>query len=91
MEKLLELLKDGRSRTIEMLAIEMNTGVEEVKRDIEFLERMGMIKRVGFSVSNNCGHSCNSCSGCGTGKAACPGCMPPEGFENMGVMWEVMV
>ncbi len=91
MERLLELLKDGRSRTVEMLAMELNTGVEEIRRDIDFLERMGMIKRVALSASNNCGHSCSSCSGCGTGKAACPGCMPPEGFENMGVMWEVVI
>lgn len=90
MEKLLELLRDGKSRTVEMLALELNTGVEEIKRNIDFLERTGMIRRVAFS-SGNAGHSCGGCTGCGTGKSACGGCMPPEGFENMGVMWEVMV
>ena len=90
MEKLLELLRDGKSRTVEMLALELNTGVEEIKRNIDFLEQTGMIRRVVFS-SGNTGHSCNGCTGCSTGKSACAGCMPPEGFENMGVMWEVTV
>ena len=90
MEKLLELLRDGKSRTVEMLALELDTGVEEIKRNIDFLEQTGMIKRVVFS-SGNAGHSCDGCTGCGTGKSACAGCMPPEGFENMGVMWEVTV
>ncbi len=87
MEKLIELLKDGRSRTVEMLAVELNTSVDAVKRDLEFLERTGVIKRVDFTGS---GHSCNGCTGCGTGKKNCAGCIPEGGFKNMGVMWEVL-
>lgn len=41
--------KDGRSRTLEMLAIELDTSVEKVERDIEFLENAGLIRRVRFS------------------------------------------
>ncbi|MCR5824144.1 MAG: Lrp/AsnC family transcriptional regulator [Lachnospiraceae bacterium] len=86
MEKLLALLKDGKSRTPEMLAAELGVSVEDVKRDIEFLERTGVIVKVGFSEN---GHSCNGCTGCGTGKKTCAGCMPEGGFKNMGYMWEV--
>ena len=86
MEKLLELLKDGKSRTTEMLANELGITVDEVKRDIEFLEHAGVIRRVPFAEN---GHSCNGCTGCGTGKKTCAGCMPEGGFKNMGYMWEV--
>ncbi|MCR5279796.1 MAG: DeoR family transcriptional regulator [Lachnospiraceae bacterium] len=86
MEKLIELLKDGKSRTIEMLAAELNTSIESVKRDIDFLERTGVIKRVVFSGAGN---QCNGCTGCGTGKKTCAGCMPEGGFKNMGVLWEI--
>ncbi len=74
-----------------MLAMDLGTSVEKVKRDIEFLERTGVIKRIKFTETCSQGHSCDGCTGCGTGKSACAGCIPPEGFENMGVMWEVMV
>ena len=89
MEELLELLKDGRSRTCEMLASELNTSVEKVERDIEFLERNGIIKRINFSGAGNENHSCNGCTACAEGSKACKSCMPEGGFKNMGVMWEV--
>ncbi len=90
MNELIKLLKDGRSRTIEMLAMELDTPVENVMRDIDFLERAGVIKRVGFSPSRNPEFTCNGCTACGTGKKTCAGCMPEGGFKNMGVMWEVV-
>ena len=89
MEPLLQLLKDGKSRTFEMLAEELCMNVEHVKRNIDYLERMGVIKRVALfdSESKNC-----SCSGCSRGKTtrACNGCMPKGGFKNMGSIWEVV-
>ena len=88
MNELISLLKDGKSRTIEMIAMELNMPVEIVKRDIEFLERFGQIKRVEFSKPGE-HQSCEGCSGCGTGKKTCDGCMPKDGFQNMGVMWEL--
>lgn len=84
MQRLLELLKDGRSRSLQMMAAELDMSVAQVTRDIEFLERTGMIKRIEFSM-------CGSCSGC-SGEAktkTCPGCVPDGGFRNMGVMWEI--
>lgn len=85
MQELIKLLKDGRSRSIVMIARELDMSVEQVQRDIEFLERTGIIKRIEFSM-------CGSCSGCSPeeGKKTCPGCMPEGGFKNMGVMWEIV-
>lgn len=90
MNELIELLRDGKSRTPEMLADELHTSVEVVMRNIEFLERAGIIKRITFSDCQSSGHSCEGCSGCGTGKKTCKGCMPENGFQNMGIMWEVI-
>lgn len=83
MQELLDLLKDGRARSIEMLAIELKTSPDDIRRKLEYLERMKMIRRVGLNSA-----ACGSCGGCDGGK--CPGCMPEGGFRNMGEMWEVV-
>lgn len=85
MQELLTLLKDGKSRSMAMIAAELNMSEAQVQRDIEFLERSGVIRRIEFSM-------CGSCSGCssGDGPKTCPGCMPEGGFRNMGVMWEIV-
>ena len=87
MEELLELLKDGHARTIEMLADQLNTDTEDIKRKIEYLEQMGIIKR---SFKPSCG--AGKCSECAlhSGSAPCKGCLPDGGFKNMGEMWEVI-
>ena len=88
MQELIRLLKDGRSRSVEMLASELGMSVDQVQRDIEFLEKNGIIRRVDFGV---CG-DCSGCSGCSSGseRKTCPGCVPEGGFKNMGVMWEIV-
>ena len=83
MQRLLDLLKDGRARSVEMLAIELETTTDDITRKLEYLERMNIIRRVETSAP-----SCGSCGGCEGGK--CAGCMPEDGFRNMGVMWEVI-
>ncbi len=90
MEKLIKLLSDGRSRTLEMLASELNTSVDIVKRDIDFLEQTGVIKRIDFSAAHGQNGSCAGCTGCSGKNKQCAGCMPEGGFSNMGVMWEVV-
>ncbi len=88
MERLLELLRDGHARTLELLAVEMDTSVDDVKRQIEYLENMGIIKKVSFRVKG-----CEGCAGCSSkeknGQTPCKGCLPDDGFKNMGSMWEV--
>ena len=87
MEELIELLKDGRARTIELLAVELHTTVSDIERKIEYLEQMGIIKRVSFQMK-----SCSSCpSHAGKkGSAPCKGCIPKEGFKGMGEMWQIV-
>ena len=58
MEELLNLLRDGHSRSIEMLAAELNTSTDDINRKIEFLERVGLIRRV-LNIKNDCSHGCN--------------------------------
>ena len=96
MEQLLTLLHDGHSRSIEMLAEELNTTTDDINRRIEFLERAGIIRRV-LNIKNDCSHGCSGshCPGCKAhgdkaGSSACKGCLPEGGFKNMGEMWEVV-
>ena len=96
MEELLALLRDGHSRSIEMLAAELNTSTDDIIRRIEFLESVGIIRRV-LNIKNNCSgcnpKTCSSCPGCtakkGKQSSMCKSCLPEGGFKNMGEMWEV--
>ena len=93
MEELLNLLRDGHSRSIEMLAEELNTSTDDINRRIEFLERAGIIRRV-LNIKNDCSQGCNGghCPGCKahSGSTPCKGCLPEGGFKNMGEIWEVV-
>lgn len=87
MQKLIELLKDGKSRTKEMLTEELGITSEQLDRDIDYLERMGIIRRTGYAEAQ-C-HDCSKCGGCTDGQM-CKSCSPEGGFKNMGHMWEVI-
>ena len=87
MEELLNLLTDGRSRTIEMLAGELGRTTDDILRKIDFLERSKIIRRVATSYSKKC-TGCSHGGNCGS--QACAACMPKGGFKNMGIMWEVI-
>ncbi len=91
MRELIELLKDGHARTTKLLAIELGTSEADVKRQIEYLTNIGVIKKVDMSCS--CGGSCgkegsggHSHNDCGS----CSSCLPEGGFKNMGEMYEVV-
>ncbi len=93
MNNLIGLLGDGHARTIRMLADELDTSESDILRQIEYLEHIGVIKKViGDGVAaTNCTHDCSTCSGCpsgGNGKM-CKSCLPEGGFKNMGQMWEL--
>ena len=101
MNTLIELLGDGHARTIRMLADELDTTESDVLRQIEYLEHIGIIKKViGDNVretgcasgcGGKCGSSCGgSCNGCPSGGYMCKSCMPDGGFKNMGQMWELV-
>ncbi len=89
MEELLNLLKDGHARTLQMLAQQLGTDTKDVVRQIEYLEHAGIIRRV-LSEQVSC-NGCTGCSGCASAEdgKACKGCLPDGGFKNMGQMWEV--
>ncbi len=91
MKKLIELLKDGNSRTPEELAKELKTTRDDILRQMDFLEHVGAIRRVPFTSESNGCSSCPSCSGCeGKNAAECKGCVPKNAEMNMGTMWEVV-
>nr|WP_326185583.1 FeoC-like transcriptional regulator [uncultured Oscillibacter sp.] len=75
MTELLELMRDGRAWSLEDLAQRLNTTPDQVKRQMEFLEQMGYLRRVG-----GCGHDCKGCSAhCGAGAE----------LAGMPVFWEL--
>ena len=101
MRELIELLRDGHARTTKLLAIELKTSEEDVKRQIEYLTNIGVIKKVDMSCG--CGGSCGGTGGhggcsCGGGQSgsgrnscgSCSSCLPDGGFKNMGEMYEVV-
>lgn len=91
MRELIELLKDGHARTTKLLAIELKTSKEDVKRQIEYLTNIGVIKKVDMSCG--CGGTCCASGdhgGCGGSCAGCSSCLPDGGFKNMGEMYEVV-
>jgi hypothetical protein len=79
MRDLIELLSDGHARTEKLLAIELHTTVDDVKRQIEYLEHMGIIRKVDMSsCDGSCGGDCGKCA-------------PKDGFKNMGSMYEIVL
>ena len=92
MQVLLGKIKNGEGRSVAMLAEEMNTTVEDVTRTLEYLERIGVLRKTELGKFE-CNGSCSSCSGCsgkaGNNKGPCKGCIPEQGFQHMGVIWEV--
>ena len=89
MQRLLGLLTDGNSRTIEQLAGELGTTVSDISRRLEYLEHMGVIRKVSFLQTAKCGGSCGGCKS-GECAAACKGCIPGNAQMNMGDIWEVV-
>ncbi|MBR6198746.1 MAG: DeoR family transcriptional regulator [Spirochaetales bacterium] len=65
MQELLDLLKDGQTRTIEMIAEELNTTAEDVRRKLEYLENVGILTNVCSLVDSRCSGGCAGCHGCG--------------------------
>ena len=92
MQALLTKIKNGEGRSVAMLAEEMNTTPEDVTRTLEYLERIGVLRKTELGKFE-CNGTCSSCGGCsgsaGKNKGPCKGCIPEQGFEHMGVIWEV--
>lgn len=69
MEELLALLADGNSWSAETLAARLQTTGEEIKRQMEFLEHAGYLRRV-----KSCESGCAGCKG---------GCGDSEGLTGL--------
>ncbi len=65
MNEILELLKKGKTFSFQELADSLNTNVQTVKVQIDYLERQGYIKKV--ELHTGCGVGCSSCAGCSQG------------------------
>lgn len=60
--KLLDLLKEGKSYSVQEIADILEIDNLAIKAQIEYLERNKYIKRI--IVKNSCKKSCNGCIGC---------------------------
>lgn len=74
--KLLELLKQEESYSVEILAQKLGCDVEQVQMALKFLELSGHIKRV--NIQPSCSGNCNRCHGCTI-----------RGIGSLPVMWEL--
>lgn len=60
--KLLHLLQDGNSHSVQELADLLHEDTDSIIRKLEYLEQQGYIKKV--SLAGNCSHHCIGCHGC---------------------------
>lgn len=68
--RLLELLKSGKTYTLQELAELADTDAASIKAEIEYLEHTGYIKVGAIQKEerkkhNACHHHCKGCNGCG--------------------------
>lgn len=63
--EILNALKEGRTYSLQELADSLNTDVEVVKVQMDYLESNGYIKRV--ELHTNGGSKCGGCTGCSHG------------------------
>ena len=83
MQKLLKRLKSGRPFTTVMLAIELDTTPEDVRRKLEYMEHLGIIQKVSSTSV-----SCNGCHP--ERKRHCTSCIPNADMLHMGEMWKMV-
>ncbi|MDD3137958.1 MAG: FeoC-like transcriptional regulator [Lachnospiraceae bacterium] len=63
--EILNTLKKERTFSLQELANRLNTDVEAVKVQMDYLESHGHIKRVELHIG--CGSKCGGCTGCSYG------------------------
>ena len=80
MTGLLRLLKEGRAWSVEELAGRLETSQEDIRRQVEYLEHTGFLRRL--DSMGRCAAGCGSA--CGSG------CTRGLGMSGMPVMWEVI-
>lgn len=72
MDKILELIKQGRSGALPELAAELGISEEMLLAKLERYEQLGYVRRVKFDPAR-CGQDCKKCRGCaGSGSKSEP-------------------
>lgn len=74
LSKLLELLQEGNTYSVQGLAELMNEDSENILRKLEYLEKQGYIRKV--TLTGSCNHHCIGCHGC-------------DSVSSNMIMWEV--
>ncbi len=81
--KLLLLLKENKTYTLEQLAKEMNVSIETVQSFLEFLTLKKIISQVDYqNIDKECLENCSNCK-------RCHGCLKFQEHENLPVIWQV--
>lgn len=65
LNEILEQFKKGKIFSFQELADSLNTDVQTVKVQMDYLERQGYIKKV--ELYTGCSGGCSSCAGCSQG------------------------
>lgn len=81
--KLLLLLKENKTYTLEQLAKEMNVSIETAQSFLEFLTLKKIISQVDYqNIDREYLENCSNCKGC-------HGCLKFQEHENLPVIWQV--
>ncbi len=71
LSRILNLMKSGTSYSVQQLAEHLHTTPEIIQSSIEYLERLGYIKKI--KVLPTCSQSCKNCHGCAQTLSKMPG------------------
>ena len=61
--EILDTLQEGQTYSLQELAGILQTDMQSLKAQLEYLERHGYIKKV--EMKPGCGSTCHGCKGCG--------------------------
>lgn len=62
LSQILNLLRTGQSYSVQQLAEHLNTTSEIIQSSIEYLERLGYIRKA--VIASTCSKGCRNCHGC---------------------------
>jgi DNA-binding transcriptional MocR family regulator len=65
LNEILDQFKKGKTFSLQELADSLNSDVQTVKAQMDYLERQGYIKKV--ELHTGCASGCSSCAGCNQG------------------------
>lgn len=65
LNEILIQIKKGKTFSLQELADSLNTDVQSIKAQMDYLERQGYIKKV--ALFTGCSGGCSSCAGCSQG------------------------